>query len=230
MLGAAGVLDAHGPLAPLAEHEAEQRRRLGHPGAHHDPLGVGDHAAPPGEQRGQRGPQLGQPARIGIAQRPVRQPLQDALVRGGPGGAREQRQVRGAGQEVDQGARLARSQITRAWRVGGARRPAHPGARAPVAAQITLGGELLVRLGDEAARNPEVGGELTARRQPCPGREPPRPHGLAERRLEHPAALPGRSGGGRKQQFPGRVPRRRRGPALWRGGRSGPRWRHGSGP
>ena len=43
------------------------------PGDDHEALRVGDHAPAPGEQRGQRGAQPGQSARIGIAQRLVRQ-------------------------------------------------------------------------------------------------------------------------------------------------------------
>lgn len=219
--GTPGVLDTDGVRPARVQREPEQSRRLGHPGDDDEALRVGDHAPAAGEERGERGAQPGQPARVGIAEFVVRQLGEHTPLRGGPGGAREQRQVRGARHEVGPYARGPRSEVTRAWpgRPDGA---AHPGSRAAAAAQIALGRQLLVRLRHQPARDAEIGGQIPARRQPGVLRETPRADRVPQGGLERAATRARRGRGGRQQQLPGGRPGTRAG--------IGPRWRHGSGP
>ncbi len=207
VLRAAGVLDTQGVLPARVEHEPQQGHRLGDPGDHHQPLRGGGHAPAPGEQFGERGAQPGQSARVGVAERVVGQFREHPALRGGPRGAREQRQVGCAGDEVGAGAGGAGSEITRAWRSAADRGP-HPGPRAAAAVQIPLRRQLLVRLGHQPARHPQIGGEIPARRQPGPPRQPPRTDRLPQRGPQRTSTRACGRGGDRQQQLPGGGPGR----------------------
>lgn len=239
MLRTSRVLDADRRSATPSQDEPEQRRRLRHPRTHHQPLGIGHHPAAPCQQGGQGFAQLGESARVRIAERAVRQPAENRAVGGAPGAPREEGKIRSARAEVHPCAGRTRRQIARTVY----RRPhpaAHPGAGAPTAAQVALRRQLLVRLRHQTARHPEIGGEFTAGRKPGPRREPARAHGLAQRRLQRAPALPCGRGGCGEQQLPGGG---RGGPLLGGPLLSGPlfpnarftsriglRRRHGSGP
>lgn len=220
VLGASGVLDADGVQPARVQRQAEQCRRLGHARDHHEALRIGDHAPAAGEKFGERGAQSGQPARVGIAELVVGQLGEHPPLRGRPGGAREQRQVRRPRHEVDLRARGAWSVVTRAWR-GSPHGAAHPGAGPPAAAQIALGSQLLVRLRDQPARHPEIGGEVPAGRQPGALDEPPRAHRVPQRGLERTPTRARRGGSGRQQHLPGR--RTERAGRAGRAVRIGPR-------
>ena len=195
---AAGVLDADVAHPARVEDVSEQRRRLRDPGDDHQPFRIRDHTPAPREELRQCRPQPGQPARIRVAEGVMGELREHRALGGGPGGTREQRQVGGARPEVGPGAGRARSEVPRA-RVGGPGGTAHPGPGPAAAAQIPLRGQLLVRLRDEAPRHPEVGREITARRQPRPRDEQPRADRRPQRLLKRTPTRACRCVSGRKQ-------------------------------
>ncbi|MDQ0700050.1 hypothetical protein QF048_006492 [Streptomyces sp. W4I9-2] len=203
VLRAARILHSDRGHALVPEYEAEEGGRLGHPRADHEPLRIGHHAPAPGEQSGQGLTEFRQPARIGVAERAVRQPAEHRPLGGTPRAAREEGQVGGAGPEVHQCARRARRAVVyRALRR--AYTLVHPGTRALPAAQIALRGELLVRLGDQSARHAQISRELTARRQPRAGREATGADRFPQCGPECAPPTARRCGSGGQQQLPGR--------------------------
>lgn len=205
VLGAAGVLDPDIAHPARVEHESEQCHRLRDPGDHDDPLRIGDHTTAPGEKRGEGGAQPGQPARIRVTQCVVREFGENPALRGGPRGAREQRQVRRPRYEVGAGVGGSRREITYAW-PGRPHGIADPGPGTPAAAQIPLRGQLLVRLRDQSPGHPEIGGEFAAGGQPGARCEPARTDRLAQRLLQRAATRACRCRRGRQEQLPGGGP------------------------
>jgi hypothetical protein len=96
---------------------------------------------------GQRVAQLRRPGELAVAEARVRQLRQRPPLGPSPGPAREQREVRGAGEEIDRGAG-SRRRAARLLGRGAARTPA-PAATAAIASRTS-------------AASPDEGGSATA--------------------------------------------------------------------
>ena len=164
--------------------------------------------------------QRGHPARVGVAERRVRDVVQDGARGPQPLRAREAGEVADAGEEV-----------VGAWPAG---RPGGPrghgggrlrddGARPVPRGQEALGDELLVGLDDEPARDAEVARERPRGRQPRADGQPPVPDGRAQPGLELRPQRP-RAAVELEQQLRPRPAR------TVRGGASGPLFDHRGGP
>ncbi len=217
----ARVLDRDAAAAAPAQQLAEQPQALLVAGGHHHPLRRGHRGPHPPEVLGEGDPQLGGAGELAVAEAGVGQPSEGAPQRPAPGAAREQREVGGAGEEVDAGDRRrhrGRLRERGRGRPGGARRRRRdPGAGAAAGEDVALGRELFVGLDHQPPRDAELGGEGARGGQAAVGSQPPRPDRLAQAGLQLGAAGLAR--------IPPRQQQIRRA-----GGQSGPRFSHFIGP
>ncbi len=160
-------------------HKAEG---LGEPVADDDPLGVGGGAAHAVEIRRQRVPELRGAAVVEVAEAVARRLVEDPPQGPEPGLPGELGDVGSTVEEVDP-RRRRHHPDDRGRRDVGHRR-ADPRRAARTARQVALGDELLVGLDDDAARDAELVGQGTGRRQGRRRRQSARPDRLAQAMLE----------------------------------------------
>ena len=167
----AGILDRHPPPAVLAQRVPEHGQRLGGRAAHHHVLGLDHHAAHPGQVSGQRVPELGHAAVVGVAEPGVGQLPQGAQQRRLPGGAREGVEVGLPGPQVVPEP-VRRGDLARGGRNARARQRRHPGPRSAPGRQVALGGQLRVAVDHHAPRHAQLLGQVPAGRQRRPRYQP----------------------------------------------------------
>ena len=190
------------------EHQA-----LGEAGAGDDPAGVGRRAAHSVEVAGQHLPQPHRTGGLGIAERRTRCLPGRLTHRPRPVVAREAGQVGHRRHEVE-----GRSRRRTA---GGCSRRGRPGRRRDASCrtgsgdQVALGVQLVEALHHQAARDAQVAGQLTGRRQSLARAQPAGAHRLAEPALELAAQRLGRLAVQRDEQL---------------GARTGPFHSHRTGP
>jgi hypothetical protein len=178
------VLDRDRPDAPAAEGLGREREALGE--ARDD-----DHAvrirggSPDAVQVGREGrPQLGHPLAALVGEPIARRGGEDPAERPEPDGPRELADLRPARPEIEHDGRRRRESA------GGLRRRSDGGRsgdarRATTAAhQVALGGQLLVRLDDDPARDAELRRERAGRRQHHARAEPAVPDRRTQRPLQ----------------------------------------------
>ena len=222
------VLDRERGRPTGAQCFAQQLQPLGESRADHDAVRGDRDAAGAGQVAGQRGAQLRQTARIGVAEGPARRRGQRLPGRRQPARRREGRHVRHPGAQVIPGP----AGQGRGGRGGGGRRRRgafrDPRSRSLPGRQPAFGDQLAVGLGDRVPGDAEVGGKCPGGREPGTWQQPPAAHGLPQRRLKagaHPRAgqvemqvKPGSAGPGERPPGPsGNGPRfcHRTGPYSW---------------
>jgi hypothetical protein len=183
--GLTGVLKGEGRRPLQAERLADEPEGMGVPGADEHAVGPGHHAPGTAEVVRQRLPEIVVSGRVAVAEREVGRGLHHLPGGGEPLAARERRQVRHPG-----------AQIRRRRRGGGGRRRCgcggrrggpvgHPDPRAGPGRQVPLGDQLVIGLGDGAARDAQVTGEHPGggqgRPRHAPHRHGRRPHDLPPR-------------------------------------------------
>ena len=135
------------------------------------------------EVLGEGGPELRHAAPVEIAEPVARRLVERAADGPQPCFARELVQVRPPRPEVEL---VDRRRDGRLPCPGGARVRRDPCDPARPADQVSLGRELLERLDDDAARDPELAGQRARGRQGRAGSEPALPHRVAQALLELP--------------------------------------------
>ena len=165
----------------LSERAREQHEPLRGARADDDRARVRDHPAHAAQVLGERAAQLGRPARVGVAESLCGRGGEHLAHRSQPLAARERRQVRIAGKEVEARARRRR--------LGGGRRRGrgrfgHVRSRASAREQVALRDELRVRVDDEPARDAEVACKHARGGQPRACAQTPAAGRLAQALLE----------------------------------------------
>ena len=178
---------------PGGQREADDAEPLRVAAGDDDPPRLGDHAAHAAEVLREGRAQGVDAARVAVAEVGVGDRRQRLPQRAQPGGARERRDVRHAGPEVEARApgRLVRVRLRRARGRG----VGHARARALRQVQVALGRELGVGVDDDAPRDAELAGEVARRRHPRAGSQRPvadrAPHAVLDLGAERARAVAG---------------------------------------
>ena len=187
----AGIFDSDQAHTAIDKGPQHQVQALGEPGAHDQPVGVGGGAAYPVQVAGEHGAQPGLASGVAVAEDFVRCVTEDVADRPRPVAAGEAGEVGRGGNEVGPQRRCVRP--GRSIRFGSDRRrlnrggrgsPGDPGRGADLRGQIALGRQLGEALLDQAAGDPQAGGQLAGGRDAFPGGEPSRADRVAQAVLE----------------------------------------------